>query len=150
LTFEQVDEAHHHQGENDSKKYPRKVVNFPSTKRSQILADNKIKLPEQQRSQKMATVARNLRKKSITSNTEWEEKVEKWKKLLTCYKEEVLEYPRIIDSSSSGPQATLLNDTSVPLLVACKMCSLKAVFNNEPASRHMYKCEGQCAPDSRK
>lgn len=102
LTSEQVEEAHHQQQSprrqaaqsNKGNIYPKKVFNIPSTRRSKIMKENGITISEQQRSQKMATITRNARKKTIKSNLEWDEKIENYKRWLTCYQEQVIDYPK--------------------------------------------------------
>jgi hypothetical protein len=135
----------------DNKTYPRPVYGIPPTQRSKILRSHGHGLKELREAQKNVTVARNRRKKTVQNlgRDDFHEKVENWLDMLTCKKEEVMEYPRRTLAAAVPEVSSSLRRLSyaVPevslslrrLSYACRSCSVKALESN--ALTTMIRCQ---------
>jgi hypothetical protein len=141
VSFEEMD-ANKKSANKEIKKYPVPVYHIPPAQRSKILREHGYGLKELQEAQKHATIARNRRSKTVQNleSMEFDEKVQNWIGMMTCKKEEVLEYPRPTLAAEEAPEVSA---SLRKLPYACGRCCLIASESSAPASKLPFSCDGK-------
>lgn len=126
--------------EEANKTYPRPVLRITLKRRFEILRSNGLRQKEILRFQKIATVTRKNRRKTIQNlkNQDKEERMEEIRKSLMCWKKSDDELINQCKSFEHSPPVEVSTDSP------CVNCCRHALDDVNKAFYKMYKCDGSC------